>query len=574
MIASLFTYLKNHKWASALALLLASGTVLAGMGLMSTSGYLISRAAQRPMIVDLFMVTAAVRFFGISRAVVRYFERVVSHDLTFKILMQIRTTFYRQLNAFPYKWMMAKRPGELLTNMITDIETLQNAYLRIISPVITAFVICTFSCMVLFYIDLILSLSVLGIYLACGVLVPMLAVFLAKGTGKTKREATGKLKVFLSDSIPGLHDMLWLSNQSKIMDEFLSHECGITTVQQSNAHTSGLVDGMQSLLTNLGMLAALVLSAPLVISGQLQGVMLAAVTLGVLSSFEALQGLANAFIQYENTVEASTRLSSCTNSQEAVPCTAEKTPVLKELGNQPHISFQQVSFAYENHNKVLDQISFSLWPGSKTAVVGPSGSGKSTIINLIAGFWEPTSGKISANGRNYNSLDKVSLRTALAVVAQDTYIFKRSIRDNLRMADPEAPDEKLAEILRLAGLNFLACELDMDRGSAGMKLSGGERQLFALARALLSPGHIWIFDELSANMDPVTERKVLDTLWENVEDRTLLMITHRLVDMEKMDQVIVLNQGSLAGMGKHHELLAKNPWYAAMYSQQMQIIRG
>ncbi len=573
MVRNLIGYLKEHKGLSLLALLLATGTIVAGIGLMSTSGYLISRSAQRPMIVDLFMVTAAVRFFGISRAVVRYFERVVAHDLTFRVLLKIRTAFYRQLDAFPQKWMQARRPGELLTGMITDIENIQNAYLRIISPVVVALIICTLSCLLLLYIDPLLSFSIMLIYLINGLLVPMLAVHLSRGTGRTNLESTGKLKVFLTDIVPGLHDLFWLKKKELISNEFRQHEEKLFRVQSYNANTSGLVEGIQSLLTNMGMFTALLLAIPLVLNNQLQGVMLAAVTLGVLSSFEAVQGLATAFIQYEKTTEAASRLASYTADNQSMTARTSKSATERLLNKQPEISFNQVSFAYD-HLHVLEQISFNLKPGSKTAIVGPSGSGKSTIINLLTRFWEPMAGKITAHGVDYSCIDQKSLRSALSVVTQDTYIFNRSIRENLLIADPNATDEKLVKALHMAGLGFLSGELDTTRGASGIKLSGGERQLFALSRALLAPGRIWIFDELSANMDPLTERRVLDSLWHTLEERTLLMITHRFLDMEKMDQILVLQQGKLAGIGKHHELLFNNDVYATMYRQNMQILRG
>jgi len=572
MTSKLLTYLKVHKAKALLAILLATGTVLAGIGLMTSSGYLISRAAERPMIVDLFMVTAAVRFFGISRAVVRYFERVVSHDLTFRILLKIRTTFYKQLNAFSQKWLMAKRPGELLTAMISDIETLQNVYLRILSPVIVAVIICSITFSFLIFIDSVLAIAVLLIFLVNGLLVPWLAVRLARGTGKTDREVQGKLKVFLMDKIQGMHDALWLDNQKSVLQGFKKIQNSINGVQQKHASTAGLVEGLSSLLAHLAVFAALVLAIPLVLNGHLQNVWLAALVLGILSSFEALQGLPNAYIKYESFREASQSLNNLTKAEDKTD-SEQKSKTTRILTGHPQISFQQASFSYSQDQTVLHNIAFELTPGSKTAIVGPTGSGKSTIINLLTGFWKPDAGNILADNRPINDIDINSYRSLLGVVSQDTYIFNRSVRENLLIADSGANDAQIREVLTRVGLNMLADRLDMVLGSQGMKLSGGERQLFALARALLRESKIWIFDELSANMDVGTERKILDILWNNLGGRSLLSVTHRLLDMDQMDQILVLDHGNITERGSHHELLAAKGLYAKMYAGQMEVLR-
>ena len=586
MTGKLLPYLKVHKSKTVLAILLATGTVLAGIGLMTSSGYLISRAAERPMIVDLFMVTAAVRFFGISRAVVRYFERVVSHDLTFRILLQIRTTFYNKLNSFSQKWMMFKRPGELLTAMISDIETLQNVYLRILSPVIVAVLISSITLSVLMFIDITLAIAILLIFLVNGLLVPWLAVRLSRGTGKTDRDAQGRMKVYLVDKIQGIHDALWLENQQSILKSFEKIQGNIDGVQQKHASTSGLVEGLGSLLANLAVFAALVLAVPLVLNGHLENVWLAALVLGVFSSFEALQGLPNAYIRYESFKEASQSLNNLTKAEdstdtvqetetkrEAIIINTTKSTTIHALSGHPQISFHKVSFSYDQDQKVLKDIEFELSPGSKTAIVGPTGSGKSTIINLLTGFWKPDSGGIIADGQPIQDLDIKSFRSLLGVVSQDTYIFNRSVKENLLIADEKASDHKLKEILSNVGLDLLADRLDLVVGSQGMKLSGGERQLFALARALLRKSRIWIFDELSANMDVGTERKILDILWSTLGDRTLLSVTHRLLDMNKMDQILVLDKGKIIERGSHQELLAANGFYAKMYAGQMEVLR-
>lgn len=569
MTGRLLTYLKNHKAEALLAVLLATGTILAGMGLMTSSGYLISRAAERPMIVELFMVTAAVRFFGISRAVVRYFERVVSHNLTFHILLRIRTSFYERLNAFSQKWLMAKRPGELLTGMISDIETLQNVYLRIISPVTVSVIICSITFILLLWIAVVPAFAVLGVFVANAILVPSLALYLSRGTGKTARGAQGRMKVFLMENIQGMHDSLWLKKQKEVKQDFDAIQHDINHVQHNNAASSGLVESLNQLFANLPVLISLILIIPLVLGGKIPAVLLAALVLGIFSSFEALQGLPTAFVQYDSFRESARSLDKLTDPGEMQA--PQKLSNGIRVQGHPRIVFHHVSFSYDQAYRVLDDVCFELPPGSRNAVVGPTGSGKSTLVNLFSGLWEPAEGEIRVNDEPLTRIDMHAYRNLMSVVSQDTYIFNRSVRNNLLIANAGADDEQLMQVLKTVGLDFLSSRLDLILGSQGMKLSGGERQLFALARALLKESRIWVFDELSANMDMGTERKILDTLWQTLDDRTLLTITHRLVDMEKMDQILVMQDGRITEKGDHKSLRKAYGQYARMYEQQLQL---
>ncbi len=579
MTGKLVNYISAHKLQFAGALILAVGTILAGMGLMSTSGYLISRAAQRPLIVDLFVVTAGVRFFGISRAVIRYFERVVSHDLTFKILLSMRTQFYRQIEAFSQKWLMSKRPGELLSLITSDIETLQNVYLRVISPVIVAAVISIITIGGLAFYNITLAIVTLAFFIINGTMVPYLAACLAKGRGKENVDTRAKMKVFLVDRLQGLQDLIWMGRKKNTMAEFDEMQEKLNQIQHKNAGTSGLVEGLNNLMAHTAMFSVLVLSIPLVANGEIKGVMLAALTLGVLSSFEALQGLANAFLQHEASEESASRLFSLTQEVSASPTHTSvynstdtlkmKEPAAKNIS----LSFDDVSFYYNEKEHVLKNITFFLSAGSKTAIVGPSGSGKSTLANLLLGFWHPTKGKIMADSDDIRQLDMEKYRLLFGIVSQDAYIFNRSLRENLMLANPDATDQQLVEILQMVGLTSLANNLAMEAGTQGMRFSGGERQLFAMARALLKNNFIWLFDEPTAHMDANTERKLLNTLWKVREKRTFILITHRLIDMEKMDQIIVMNKGRITEMGTHLDLLERKGYYARMYDYQMQLIR-
>ena len=568
MIRKWLKLLRNYRLHFALALFLAAATIIAGIGLMTSSGYLISRAAQRPMIVDLFMITAAVRFFGISRAVVRYFDRLVSHDLTFKILLYMRSKAYRAIDSMSLAGLMGRRPGDLLARLVTDIEALQNAYLRIVTPVITAGIISFLTILALWFFDPMLAFATFIFHILSGIVVPVIAVQMAKGRGKADVNTRAGLKVFLVDKIQGLQDVLWLGRKKSTTDELSGMQNELDGIQHKNAGVLGILEGLSSVFANTGMFIILVLAIPLVMQGEIPGVFLAMLTLGVLSSFEAMQALGNSFLQFENSVESSRRLFSLTENH--IP---KQTPLSQNLPDDHNLSFRNVSFSYEKENITLQNINFEIPVGSKTAIVGPTGSGKSTLVNLILKFWEPQSGEILLGKTNIRDLDDNEMRTLFTLASQDIFIFNRSFRENLLIANPLATENEITTVLNSVGLDFLIDKLNIETGNQGMKLSGGERQLFSIARCLLKKAPLIMLDEPSANLDVHTEQKIFKLILERSHDLTLVLITHRLVNMDQMDQIIVMDRGEIVEQGTHKSLLTKDAFYSKMYRQQMELIR-
>lgn len=569
MIIRMILFLKKYKMQFAGAALLAIGTVLTGIGLMSTSGYLISRAAERPLITDLFMVTAGVRFFGISRAAVRYAERLVSHNLTFRILMSIRYTLFRKIDQFPVKKLMGKRHGDLLSRLVNDVETLQNVYLKIISPVITAVVVSLLVFVLLLLFDFVLAITALVFLAGNGVLVSVLAHRTAKGRGKSEVQTKSSLRTFLVDRLQGLYELFWTRQKTSSEKQFEGMQERLDQIERKNAGSTGILEGLNNVFSQLAMFTVLILAIPLVLNGELQGVMLALVTLGVLSSFEAVQNLGNAFLYYETADKAAERVFAITEQKSAQ--LKEKEFIVNQLQS---ITFKDVGFSYTSENITLNNIDFSIMPGSRIAVVGPSGSGKSTLLNLLLRFWHPDKGKILYGNQNILELDEEQYRNLFAVISQDEHIFNRTLRDNLLLANPEAGDAQLRTALQNAGLGAYSNHLDLELGNFGMRFSGGERQLLFIARALLKDAPVWLFDEATAHLDARTEQNVHQILEANLRDRSLLFITHRLIGMEKMDQIILMQNGKIMERGTHHELLKQQGDYAKMVHLQNELIPG
>jgi len=568
----LLSLLKGYKLQQIAVILLGTGTVLAGVGLMTSSGYLISRAAERPMIVDLFAVTAAVRFFGISRAVVRYFERVISHDLTFKILRRLRSLFYEKLEPLAPAQLMGRRAGDLLTRIVSDVDTLQNVYLRVISPSIVAVLVTIITCGALLFFSPWLSLAAFVFLFLNGVGVPLLITRLAKGLGREQVRGKSDMNAYLVDRLQGIHDLLSFNRADDAKRDVGLMQSEVAALQKKQSYVTGLQDSLSTFCAHAGMFTVLIVAIPIVVAGEIQGVMLALLTLGVLTSFEAVQSLGTAYQHLEASKESSRRIYSITDRRPAVQSPDTPAP----LPEQFQIGFDSISFSYKEEFITIDDVSFSIPHGGKTAIVGPTGCGKSTLVHLLMRFWNPDKGKITVGNADIRSLDVESLRSCFSVVSQDTYIFNKTLRENLKVADHNAEDEHLLRILQEVGLSDLlngsSPGLELMLGDQGMRLSGGERQRLSIARALLKNAPVFLIDEPTANLDTITEHKILKLLHRYMHDRTTLFITHRLTGMDRFDQILVMDRGKIIERGSHDELLQHMGLYKRMHAQQQELL--
>ena len=562
-----------YRWWMALSALLGFATVGSSIGLMSTSAFIIAKAALHPNIGDLQVAIVGVRFFGISRGVFRYAERLVSHNTTFKLLARLRVWFYEALEPLAPARLMEYRSGDLLSRIVGDIETLENFFVRVIAPpavaLITTVVIWFFLAM---FGKNVANTLVLFLALA-GIGIPILARILGREAGKKLITERANLNTNIVDGIQGLADLLAYGRANEQRRLVRDSSKRLIAAQQKMAFVTALQDGMGVLLAGLGMLAVSVVAIPLVSSGSITGVDLAVIALAALSSFEAVQPLPLAAQYLENNIEAARRLFEVVDEKPEVVDPPNPLP----LPENHDISVSGLRFGYPDTNRLaLDGVDFYLRDGGRLAVVGPSGAGKSTLVHLLLRFWEFHEGRMEIGGRDIRSYRQDDVRKMIGVVSQNTYLFNTTVRENLLLARPNASEEEIFEAAKRAQIHDFILSLpkgyDTWIGEQGVGLSGGERQRLAIARALLKDAPILVLDEATANLDAVTERKVLDAIRELMEGRTTLMITHRLVGMEWMDEIIVLSHGRVAERGTHEKLLRSGGLYRRMWELQNQVL--
>jgi ATP-binding cassette, subfamily C, bacterial CydC len=569
MFLRLLGFLKPYRWRVALAMLLGVATVVSNVGLLATATYVISAAAIVPYLSMLVIPVYLVRLFSVSRAGLRYAERLASHDVTFKLLGNLRTWFYARLEPLAPARLARYRSGDLLSRVVKDVEELENVYLRVVSPLVVAIMVSLITFLVFHAFGTAMALAAAGFLVATGVGAPLLVRLLSRGLGRRQLELRAELGARVVDGVQGIQDLLAFGGEERERREISTLAGKLERVQGRTALVTGLHGALADLMAGLALVAILVLAVPLVAAGEVRGVYLAFLALVMVGSFEAVVPLGTAFGFLGRSVHAGERLFEVVDAEPEVvdPPEPLRTP------DDVTLEFDRVSFGYgEGGPLALEDVTFALRPGSRVAVVGPSGSGKSTLVNLALRFWDPLSGEIRLGGCGVGLYAQEDLRARIGVVSQNTHVFNDTLRANLLLADPEATDAALHGALARARLEELVERLprglDSYVGEQGLALSGGERQRLAVARVLLKDAPLLVLDEASANLDTITERELMAEIRDLMRDRSTLVVTHRLVALEMMDEILVLEKGCIVERGTHEELVRAEGLYRRMLDVQ------
>ena len=572
----LLAFLSPFRWLIALAILLGSVMIASSIALLGMAAYLIAASALGPLLILLSIPIYLVRTMGIVRALSRYAGRLVSHNATFRLLANLRVWAYSRIEPQAPAHLLTYRSGDMLTRLVADIEELQNFYLRVVSPIAVALVVSLFTFGIFSIFSMGLAWVALAFLAAAGLGVPLLMAMLSRGLGPQQVKARAKLNMQVVDSLQGIRDVLAFGRSQAQLESVAACDRSLGHVQRRMATITGLQAALNDLLMNTAMWVLIILAIPLVSTGHIDGVYVAVIGLLILASFEAVQPLASAFQGLGHLLTAAERVFAVTDAQPPVVESVTSQPIPAEPGGYG-LSFEHVHFAYRlGECEVLSDISFDLRPGSRVAIVGPSGAGKSTLARLALRFWDPANGVIRLNGQDIRRYRLRNLRDLIGFIAQDTYIFNDTLRANLLLARHGASEAEIEAAIAQAQLTEFVRQLPRGLntwvGEQGMQLSGGERQRLAVARAFLKDAPILILDEATANLDPLTEHALLDALVEITRRRTTLYITHRLLGMEHMDEVLVLDQGRIAERGTHEELLATEGLYRQLFDVQQGVL--
>jgi thiol reductant ABC exporter CydC subunit len=565
----LIKLLAPERGRAGLAVLLQVLTVAAGVGLAGTSAWLLSKAALHPSIAAISVAVVGVRAFGISRATLRYLERLASHDVTLRLLARLRVGVYRALVPLAPAGLVAHRSGDLLGRVIEDVASLETLYVRIVGPGLAAIALVWLVGLVLLPFGAVLAAAAVAGLAVVATAFPWLAGRLGAGPGRRLASLRGELTARLVDGVQGLPDLLAFG-----LEAHLAAAVGVVSrqavgEQQRLARACALGGALAGLGADLTAVAVLALAIPSVREGRLDGVHLAVVTLLTLAAFESVAALPAAWTGMAVVRESARRLFEATDQPRAVVEPAGPGP----SGVPRALEVRDLRFAYPGEPRlVLDGVSLRLEPGRRVAVVGPSGSGKSTLVHLLLRFWDAPPGSLLLDGGDARAWPSDRVRRAIAFAAQRAHLFTGTLRENLALAAPGAAEAELRAALDSAHLDDLVKRLpeglDTWIGEQGHHLSGGERQRLALARALLKDAPFLLLDEPTAHLDALTEREVIQAILRAGEGRATLLVTHRLAGLEAFDEVLVLQHGRVSERGRAAELAVAEGTFARLLALQ------
>ncbi|WP_039933114.1 thiol reductant ABC exporter subunit CydD [Streptomyces viridochromogenes] len=541
-----------------LALLLGSLALGSAVGLMATSGWLISRASQQPPVLYLMVAVTATRAFGIGRAVFRYAERLVSHDAVLRMLADTRVAVFRRLERLAPAGLRRARRGDLLSRLVADVDALQDYWLRWLLPAGAAVVVSAASVGFTAWL-----LPEAGAVLAAGLLAAGLGVPLVTGAFARRAEhrlapARGVLATRVADLLTGTAELTVAGALPARTAQAREADGQLTRIASRAATATALGDGLTALISGLTVTAAALVGAQAVAAGRLDGVAMAVVVLTPLAAFEAVLGLPLA-VRYRQRVRRSAeRVYEVLDAPE--PVREPERPRQAPASPFP-VALKGLVARYAGQDRdALAGLDLTLEEGRRVAVVGPSGSGKTTLAQVLLRFLETDAGSYTLAGVDAYALDSDDVRRLVGLCAQDAHLFDSSLRENLLLARKGATEGALRAALGRARLldwaDSLPDGLDTLVGEHGARLSGGQRQRLALARALLADFPVLVLDEPAEHLDLPTADALTADLLAATEGRTTLLITHRLAGLGAVDEVIVLDQGRVAQRGAYAELVA------------------
>ena len=501
--------------------------------------------------------------------ILHWIESWVAHDMAFRLLAEMRINVFRKLDKLAPAYLVRRRTGDLMGIATQDVELVEYFFAHTVAPVFVSILIPVAVITVMTTVSFWMALALLPFLLAVG-FSPLLMRAKVDLLGSKAREAAGELSAHAIDTIQGIAEIVAFQqgfNRGKVFEELTNRHISLRLpfFRELTLQTTLL-----EVLTGWGGLAVVSTGAMLTANGSFDAGLLPLLTILAMSAFLPVSEIAQIGRQLADTLGATRRVYALENEPVVIADGAGEASSDLSSG----VSFQNVSFSYPGRSlSVLQNLNFEIHAGKTLALVGPSGAGKTSLAQLLMRFWDPDKGSISLNGIELKDYKLDDLRSRIALVAQDTYLFNNSLRENILVAKPDATELELSEAVKMSALSEVVESmpdgLETIVGERGASLSGGQRQRVAIARAFLKDAPFLILDEATSHLDALSENTVHKALNLLKTNRTTIIIAHRLSTIRDADRIIVLHEGRMVETGTHEELLQKTGLYRQLVSKQL-----
>ncbi len=514
------------------------------------------------------LVIMAITF--VLSAVLSYFQGVLAAKLSQSTVRAMRNDLFRKISRLPIRYTDTHRHGDIMSRMTNDVENVSNA----VAQSITSLVSCVLTlvgalAMMLYYSPVMTLIAVVTI---------PISIFISSKLGKFMRKyfvrrqkLLGQLNGQVEETVTSYKTVVAYGKEEASVEKFGDVSEGLRTCSISARVWGSIMGPIMNFIGNLQYVLIAATGGWMVLSGR-GGISIGSIQAMLQYSKKftrPINMIANQYSSILTALAGAERIFEIMDSADEIDEGEREVEISELRGN---IEFRGVNFGYVPDEPVLKGLDLSVNPGQKIAIVGATGSGKTTVVNLLTRFYEPDGGEITVDGINISDMPKSTLRRAIAIVLQDTVLFQDTIRNNIKYGHPEATDEQMKAAAATAMADVFIERLpdgyDTLLAEAGSNLSHGQRQLLAIARAVLADPKILILDEATSNVDTRTEMHIQQAMVNLMKNRTSLIIAHRLSTIRDADVIVVIKDGKVAESGNHETLLAHRGEYAKLYQNQ------